>query len=424
MNMNEDTKHPVDTKGISRRNVLKAAGAGGVGLFLGATGMRGFISAVGARPFVDDDSNSINKVNFYGNHQSGILTKNPKYAYFVSLNCTAKSKAELKELFQTWTEDSARMMNGDLKENAKNTLLPPADTGESKGLDAAHLTLTFGVGPSLFDLPELGLKNKKPIELRDLPHFPKDQLDPDFVGGDLCIQACADDPQVAFHAVRNLIRNARGKVTMKWAQTGFNSYPLKKGKPQTPRNLFAFKDGTNNPDVNNTKEMNEVVWIQPGESKDWLTGGTYLVVRRIAMHVETWDRTALKEQEATFGRHRDSGAPLGKKDEFEELGFDRKDEKGEAIIPENSHVFLARQVKARILRRSFSYSNGIQHNTGTFDSGLLFISFQKNPQAFIDIQNSLGRVDKLNEYISHRGSALFACFPGVQKGSYLGAALF
>lgn len=141
------------------------------------------------------------------------------------------------------------------------------------------------------------------------------------------------------------------------------------------------------------------------------------------MHLETWDRTALSAQEATFGRHRDTGAPLGKEDEFEDMGLERK-ENGEPVVPVDSHVYLARQVKDRLLRRSFSYSDGIHPNTGAFDAGLLFISFQKHPKQFINIQNSFGRADKLNEYITHRGSALFACFPGVKKGSYLGAELF
>jgi deferrochelatase/peroxidase EfeB len=406
---------------LSRRDFLKAVGIGVAGIALGASGV---LAAPEVRSFIDDNEKSKNKINFYGPHQPGITTKYPKHVYFVSLNCEVKSKSELKELFQSWTEDSVRLMNGEVMPNLSNTLLPPNDTGETAGLDASHLTLTFGVGPSLFEKAELGLQSRKPPELKDLPHFPRDQLDPKYVGGDICIQACSDDPQVAFHAVRNLIRNARGKVTMRWAQAGFNSYPVRNGKKETPRNLFAFKDGTGNPNVDSPEEMNRFVWVQPGESADWLTGGTYMVVRRIQMFLETWDRTSLTEQEATIGRHRDSGAPLGKIGEFEDIELDRKDERGNPIIPVDSHVYLAKQTKDRILRRSFSYSDGINPETGAFDAGLLFISFQKNPQQFINIQNSLGRLDKLNEYITHRGSALFACFPGVQKGSYLGAALF
>ncbi|CCQ95780.1 putative deferrochelatase/peroxidase EfeN [[Clostridium] ultunense Esp] len=405
---------------ISRRDFLKTVGIGVAGFALGAGGVLG---AQGVRPLIDD-VNVKNKISFYGPHQPGIITKYPKYVYFVSLNCEAKSKSELKEMFQSWTEDSVRLMNGEMSSNSSNTLLPPNDTGEAAGLDASHLTLTFGVGPILFEKAQLGLQGRKPPELQDLPHFPRDQLDPKYVGGDICIQACADDPQVAFHAVRNLIRNARGKVTIRWAQTGFNSYPVRNGKMETPRNLFAFKDGTVNPNVDSPEEMNRIVWVQPGESMDWLAGGTYMVVRKIQMFLETWDRTALNEQEATIGRHRDSGAPLGKTSEFEEMELDRKDENGNPIVPVDSHVYLAKQVNDRILRRSFSYLNGINPETGAFDAGLFFISFQKNPQQFINIQNSLGRLDKLNEYITHRGSALFACFPGVEKGSYLGEALF
>lgn len=414
----------VFNKGVSRRNVLKTAGIGGAGIFLGASGLGGALSVMGVNLNVKDNPNSINKLNFFGDYQAGILTKNPRHVYFVALNCVAQSKEDLKELFQNWTEDSVRLMNGEMKQSGNNTLLPPDDTGETVGLDAANLTLTFGVGPSLFEKPELGLQNKKPVELTDLPHFPKDQLDPHYTGGDICIQACADDPQVAFHAVRNLIRNGRGKVTMKWSQTGFNSYPEKSGKTETPRNLFGFKDGTANPNVDDKKVMNSVVWVQQGESKDWLSGGTYLAVRKIQTHLETWDRTALKAQEATFGRHRDSGAPLGKTGEFDEMEIERKDQSGNTIVPVNSHVFLAKQVKDQILRRSFSYSDGINPETGAFDAGLLFISFQKNPSQFINIQSSLGALDKMNEYITHRGSALFACFPGVKHGSYLGAGLF
>lgn len=417
-------KKTILQKEISRRDVLKIAGIGGAGVILGASGLTGVLTAFGMNPFVDDDQTAANKINFYGKHQSGILTKNPEHVYFISLNCIANSKKELRELFQLWTNYSVELMNGRLVEPyVANKLLPAGDTGEATGLDASNLTLTFGVGPSLFEKKELGLQNLKPKELKDLPHFPKDQLDPHYVGGDICIQACADDPQVAFHAVRNLVRAARGKVTMSWLQTGFNSYEAVKGKKKTPRNLFAFKDGTGNPNVDNPKEMNEVVWVQPGQSKSWLTGGTYLAVRRIQMHIETWDRTALSEQEATFGRHRDSGAPLGKMSEFADMELDRK-ENGEPVVPVTSHVHLAKQVKDRILRRSFSYSDGINPNSGAFDAGLLFMSFQKHPEQFINIQNSFGRVDKLNEYITHRGSALFACFPGVKKGSYLGAELF
>lgn len=403
-------------KKITRRDMLKLTGAGVIGAAIGATGFGGVMKALGHDVFdaVSDNSSSKNKVNFYGTYQPGIATPVQKHIYFASLNVKLSTKEELKELFQKWTPMIVRLMNGEqIEETSTNQYVPTVDTGEAVGLDASNLTITVGVGPSLFK--KLNMEHLKPKELKDLPHFPKDQLQPEFTGGDLCIQACADDPQVAFHAVRNLIRQATGKVEIHWTQTGFNSFPTEGG---TPRNLFAFKDGTVNP--KNEQEYKDVVWCDSG----WMKNGTYLIVRKIQMHLETWDRTSLKDQEITFGRYRDSGAPFGKQNEFDDFDIEEKDDKGNFIIPEISHIYLARKAGAKILRRAFSYASGIIDKTGAHDAGLLFISFQKSPKQFIDIQNSLGRLDKLNEYITHRGSGIFACFPGVKEGGYLGETLF
>jgi deferrochelatase/peroxidase EfeB len=231
---------------------------------------------------------------------------------------------------------------------------------------------------------------------------------------------------VAFHAIRNLIRIARGKATLRWAQTGFQRSKQADTKNETPRNLFGFKDGTINPDVNSEKEMNEIVWVQPGDGPNWLVNGSYLVVRRIQMFIEVWDRTLLKEQENTFGRHRVSGAPLGQKNEFDKPDFNHKDENGQVFIPADSHFRLSRgDGTQKILRRGFSYSDGMDVKTGALDAGLLFVGFQRTPsRQFIPIQTRLSNMDKLNEYISHRGSAIFACLPGTKQGGFIGETLF
>ena len=354
--MTDRTEEKFYDKKFSRRQMLKFTGAGAAGVAIGASGLGGVLKVFG---MVEEEDNPKvkNKINFYGKHQSGIATECQSYVYFASLNVLVDSQQELMDLFKMWTPISVRMMNGEpIDGQTSNMLIPAKDTGESVGLDASNLTLTFGVGPSLFENESLGLASKRPTELQDLPHFPKDQLDPAYTGGDICIQACADDPQVAFHAVRNLVRAASGKVTLKWTQAGFNSYPMKGKKKETPRNLFAFKDGSVNPNGTKEAEMNEVAWIDAGQSKSWMTGGTYMAVRRVQMHLETWDRTALQEQEATFGRHRDTGAPIGKKHEMDEVDLDEKDAHGEYVISEASHVRLAKQAKEKVFRRSFSYS--------------------------------------------------------------------
>lgn len=388
----------------SRRDFLKQTALVGAGLLSApAFGLESRQTA----------QKTTNKYDFYGEHQAGITTPAQKHIYFLVLDLDTADIQKVKALFQHWTAYSRNLTLGkNVQPYGENAYLPPADTGEADSLDSQNLTLTFGVSPSFFT--KLGIEKYRPAELQDLPHFPRDQLQAEYSGGDICIQACADDPQVAFHAVRNLVRVARGEVKMKWSQMGFNSFI----DERTPRNLFGFKDGTANADT--LKEQENTIWVQGG----WLEGGSYLAVRRIKMFLETWDRTHLRSQEETFGRHRDSGAGLGHQHEFDALDLTKKDEKGNLAIPDISHTHLANKTGLKMLRRSFSYSSGID-DKGQFDAGLLFISFQQSPEQFIKIQNALGNVDKMNEYITHIGSGLFACFAGVKdENDYLGKALF
>ncbi|MGX2974430.1 iron uptake transporter deferrochelatase/peroxidase subunit [Ursidibacter arcticus] len=388
----------------ARRDFLKQATLISAGLMAG--------TAYALEPRVP--SQIKNLYPFFGTHQQGIATPAQKQIYFMVLDLHTHDIQEIKEMFKTWTTYSANLTSGkNVKNYGSNTYVPPIDTGEADGLNPHNLTLTFGISPTFFE--KLGITKLKPKALNTLPHFPRDQLKEHYSGGDICIQACADDPQIAFHAVRNLVRVARSKITMRWSQSGFNSFE----NGDTPRNLFGFKDGTGNPQG---EALNETVWCS---ENDWLKNGSYLVARRIQMHLETWDRTNLNGQEETFGRHRDSGAPLGEKKEFDAVDLEKKDEKGNVVIPEISHLHLAKKTGLQILRRSFSYASGVDPKTGQFDAGLLFISFQKDPSQFITIQNSLGNIDKMNEYITHIGSGLFACFAGVKdENDYLGKALF
>lgn len=392
-------------KKMDRREFLKKAGIGGAGLALGLSGASAFFANK------EQDSKNIadgqEEISFYGKHQAGITTPMQKNIYFVVLDLHTKDKEEIIQLFKDWTDYSEKLVNGDLvKKDGSNALLPPSDTGETVGLNPYRLTLTFGVSASF--LTKLGLEKKRPKLFRDLPAFPKEQLREQYTGGDIVIQACADDEQVAFHAVRNLIRKGRNKVTMKWSQSGFAAIG---DRMETPRNLFGFKDGTAN--VTTEKDFDKVVWA---DSQDWMKNGSYMAVRRIIMHLETWDRTNLQEQENTFGRYKESGAPFGKQNEFDEVDL--------SLLPVDSHVRLAKEVDLPILRRSYSYSDGIDPKTGQFDAGLLFIAFQKDPDRFVKIQTNLGADDKMNEYVTHIGSGLFACFGGVKEGGYIGQDLF
>ncbi|MBM7691511.1 deferrochelatase/peroxidase EfeB [Peribacillus deserti] len=428
MEKNSQNNTDSSLRRISRRNVLKAAGIGGAGMLLGASGIGSFLTSTGNSMTKDETDN--NFIPFYGKHQSGIITDMQDHIYFVSLEVTAESRQDLIKLFKDWTNAAAALTEGKgVGEASGKSYLPPKDTGEAAGLSPSNLTITFGVGPGLFvkdGRDRFGLQRKRPKELKDLPLFPLDSLDEKWTGGDICIQACADDLQVAFHAVRNLVRIARGKAVIHWAQTGFQRTKQADLKKETPRNLFGFKDGTVNPDLHNQKELNEQVWVQPEDGTSWLAGGSYMVVRRIQMYIEVWDRSSLRDQEATFGRLRESGAPLGQKHEFDKADYQKKDENSEPVIPMNSHMRLAHgKGQNQILRRSYSYTDGMDPDTGSLDAGLLFICFQRNPdKQFIPMQERLAKQDKLNEYTVHKGSALFACLPGTHKGGYIGETLF
>ena len=295
---------------------------------------------------------------------------------------------------------------------------PPSDTGEAHGLAAAHLTLTIGFGPSLFD--KLGLADRRPAALQELPRFPGDALDPARSGGDLVIQACADDPQVAVHAVRNLARVAFGTASVRWSQLGFGRTSSTSTTQATPRNLFGFKDGTNNVKAEDIAAVEQHVWARSGDGMD---GGSYLVARRIRMRIEPWDRSVLGEQERVIGRSKGTGAPLGSTDEFDPVDL------ASTAIDRDAHVRLASAEALggiRILRRGYNFTDGTD-GFGHLDAGLFFVAFCADPGAqFVPMQQALARHDALNEYISHVASGVYACPPGVAEGrddDFWGASL-
>ncbi len=357
---------------------------------------------------------------FHGTTQAGIATPAQDRLHFAAFDVVAGLGArDLRALLREWSAAAATMTRGRPLGGAAGPLAPPRDTGETLGLAPARLTVTFGFGPALFD-GRFGLAAHRPAALAQLPPLPGDELDPARSGGDLCVQACADDPQVAFHAVRNLARIGRGVVTVRWSQLGFGRTSSTSQAQTTPRNLMGFKDGTANLKAEDTAALAEHVWIAGDRAGEpaWLRHGTYLVARRIRMLIEAWDRAALGEQERTIGRHKDSGAPLGAHDEFARLDPRR--------LPPASHVRLASPEEnggARLLRRGYSFTDGLDAELGELDAGLFFLSYQRDPAAFAGIQRRLGADDALTEYLKHVGSGVWAIPPGAPAGGYVGQTL-
>lgn len=427
------TDEPVDAAaaptGLSRRGLFGLAGAGVAGLALGGGGTA---VALGAASPNGVDVATV--YPFFGEHQAGITTPAQDRLHFAAYDMAAgATRADLIELLQDWTFAASRLTAGlEVAEGGAvdgSPLAPPVDTGEALGLHASGLTITFGFGPTLFTTAEgedrFGIAAAKPDLLTPLPRFSGDALRPELGGGDLCIQACADDPQVAVHAIRNLSRIAFGRASIGWSQLGFGRTSSTSTSQVTPRNLFGFKDGTANIKAEDPETVTDQVWVGPGDGPAWMTGGSYLVTRKIRMIIEAWDRAQLQEQERVIGRSKGEGAPLSGGTEFSTLDFSAKGAAGQDLIDSDAHVRLAHPTAARgsqLLRRGYNYVDG-NDELGRLDAGLFFISFQRSPQQFIDVQSNLAR-DALNEYIKHVGSAIFAVPPGTPADSYVGAGLF
>jgi deferrochelatase/peroxidase EfeB len=415
-------------RGPSRRGLF--ATAGGI--------LAAFGTGAGARaanPLVEHSDSS---EPFWGVHQAGIVTPAQSHTYFAALDLVTAKRDEVADMLRLWTKAAARLTRGLPVEPVRlvkaydqepGAVTP--DSGDALGLPRAGLTITFGFGAGLFvkeNKDRYGLAAHRPAELVDLPRFEGDQLLPTMTGGDLSIQACADDPQVAFHAVRQLAQIGFGVAQIRWAQTGFLSKPADGG---TPRNLMGFKDGTQAP-----KSVESAVWVG-SDGPAWMQGGSYLVVRRIRIALEHWDRTKVDFQEQTMGRHKLSGAPIGLKDEFAPLGLDRADADENPTIAEHAHVRMANAENvgaAEILRRGYSYNDGVNFTAERwppwrqgmeYDAGLLFICYQTDPRTgFIKTFEDMAKFDMLNQYTTHTGSGLFACPGGVRDGGFIGSGLF
>jgi deferrochelatase/peroxidase EfeB len=407
------------------------------GFLTGAAGLAGAAGVLAAaRPGVAKPGPFPQDFAFFGEHQAGIVTPQQRHTYFAAFDLTTEKRDDVAALLRAWTDAAARMSLGaGLGEGPSPPDQPAADSGETLGLHPARLTVTFGFGPGLFvkeGQDRYGLAARRPEALIDLPRFNGDQLIPARTGGDLAVQACADDPQVAFHAVRTLARLADGVAQFRWVQAGFTS----ESKPgETPRNLMGFKDGTMNPAARDPALMDQIVWV--GDEGGWMKGGSYMVARPIRVALEHWDRMKLAFQEETVGRHKVSGAPLGKTDEFAPLDLDATDKDGNPVIPENSHVRLgapAANGGAQILRRAYSYDNGLAFIAERWppwrqgmqiDAGLLFICHQRDPRTgFVKIFENMAKFDMMNQFVTHIGGGLFACPPGARPGRFVGQGLF
>lgn len=340
----------------------------------------------------------------YCEHQVGIDTPMPAAHELVAFTLRRDvDRAALGRMMRVWSTDIAALMLG--RPAAGDTLPDMAQSGVS-------MSVLVGFGPKLFDVD--GLRDKLPAGLQEIPPMQHDQLDPAWCGGDLLLWISAEDFTSVAYAKRRLVHDAEPWATVRWAQQGSWRGRDAEGRPVTGRNLFGQIDGTANV---TGASADGTLWSTDG----WLTGGTQLVVRRIAMDLPEWDKLTRDQMEKVMGRTLDTGAPLTGGDEFAPMDFMALDpDTRQPVIPLDAHARLAHPSQnngRRMHRRGVNYSD----HTGF---GLIFNAFQANiAKQFIPVQRTLDDADALNEWTTTVGSAVFAIPRGMAEGGWIGQEL-
>jgi deferrochelatase/peroxidase EfeB len=414
-----------------RSFLLRSAGTLGVGGLLGA-GVAGAASADTPASTAPSTSGAVGldeRFPFDGAHQAGILTPQTDHVTHLALDAIATDRVGLAQGLRALSSRARELSQGTTAApNLSEVDAPPADSGTlGSVVPPDGLSVTIALGASLFD-DRYGLAGRRPAELTAMPPFPDDDLDPARTHGDLLVTVAANRRDTVVHTVRELLRPVRDAFALRWTIDGFQSSDRGPSPHSARRNLFGFRDGTANPDVADDGAMGRLVWTAgSGDEPAWTAGGTYTVVRVIRMHVEFWDRVGLREQENMIGRHRDTGAPMGGTDEFQDPRYDL-DPKG-ARIPLDAHIRLANpRTKAtdgqRMVRRATNYTRGFDA-AGQLDHGLVFVAHNASiERQFATVQRRLAG-EPMTDYVTPVGGGYFFAPRGsAGPGDWVGSGLF
>lgn len=401
---------------LTRRGLLAAGGAAIIGAASGCTAA-GPVVESSASPALPSGGGPTPKTAeavsypFYGEHQPGVATPPALLQTFIGLDLIDPTPSNADAVLRLVSDDAVRLMAGE-----------PA-LGDTEAELAAHpdgLTVSVGLGRPLF--ARTGRADAIPTQLAEIPAFSTDRLDDAWSQTDLLLQVGSDDAVTLAHTVRMLTKDLSTLARVRWMQPGFRSAAPAVEGGTTTRNLMGQVDGTINP-VPGSSGFADVVWID--DDPAWLRGGTVLVLRRIRMHLDTWEILDRPVQESVMGRLISTGAPLGGTSESDPVPFDAVDAMGLPVIPRDAHVRVAHAATTAgmILRRPYSYDNGMHDETN--DVGLLFAAYMRDPAtSFIPMQQRIAESDAFNEWNTTIGSAAYVFPAGAVEDSYLAQGLF
>lgn len=404
---------PVSRRALLTGGTLSVGGALAGAAVTAAVTVASDSGGTGAAPSARRESGYGRRTEpFHGRHQAGVETPPQAHAAFVAFDLApGTDRAALRRLLRLLTDDAARLARGGA---------PLADTQPELALLPARLTVTFGFGPGLFDA--VGVADRRPESLVQLPPFGIDRLEPRWCGGDLLVQVCADDPLTVAHAQRMLIKDCRAFTTLRWVQRGFRNSRGTVDDAVTQRNVLGQLDGTANP-APGSPAFAAAVWTDSGP--EWLHGGTTLVLRRIRAEMDRWDAVDTSGKEFAVGRRLSDGAPLTGRHERDEPDLAATDPSGLRVISEFSHVARAHTggERQKIFRRPYNYDEPPAPGVPA-DTGLIFAAYQRDIGGqYLPIQRNLAEADLLNDWVTPIGSAVFAIPPGCGPGGWIGETL-
>jgi dye decolorizing peroxidase len=329
----------------------------------------------------------------YGTHQTGVITPNPPQTFVLisTWDLATVSKSSIGEVLAVLSTSIATLMAG------ADPLLA--------GMSVDNLTVTVGVGPKVVRAVDATLPGAQ-----DLPKFSHEDIADADRGGDILIQACANDALVVSLATKSLAAKLGSSWMKRWEQSGFRGANLQ--ETNAARNILGFIDGIVGPKTD--AERAQDVWL--GNEGKSLQGGTIITLRRFIVDTAKFLGQPVAAQEAVFGRTRSGALPLSGGSATADVDLGAKSADGQYLIPVRAHVRAAHPFTSGsdlMLRRSYSTSDG-----------LIFISFQRKLRSFVATLQAMDEGDALLDYSTATATATFVILPGFTEKAPLGTALW